>query len=182
MRQIIFLTGYPGIGKTTVIKKVVESLKSAGLNIGGFISYEVREKGRRVGFRILDLKTGQEGWLAHIKQPVGPRISKYKVNLKDLENVGVKSLENAIKQADLIVIDEIGPMELFSGSFRIAVKKAIESDKAILGTIHYRARDPLIKMIKNCKDINIMEVTVANRNDLPKRILEKFLSLLSISN
>lgn len=172
MKRIIFLTGPPGIGKTTVLLKAVEKLRSMGFKVGGMMSREVRERGVRVGFKIVDLSTGREGWLAHVRQPVGPKISKYRVNLSDLESVGVKSVREAVLNADLIVIDEVGPMELFSKPFRDAVKAALESGKPVLGTIHYRARDPLVTMIKSREDVEVLKVTAVNRGHLHETITE----------
>ena len=170
MKRIIFLTGPPGIGKTTVLLKAVEKLRSMGFKVGGMMSREVRERGLRVGFKIVDLSTGREGWLAHVRQPVGPKISKYRVNLSDLESVGVKSVREAVLNADLIVIDEVGPMELFSKPFRDVVKAALESGKPVLGTIHYRARDPLVTMIKSREDVEVLKVTAVNRGHLHETI------------
>jgi len=172
LKRIIFLTGPPGIGKTTVLLKAVEKLRSMGYRVGGMMSREVRERGVRVGFKIVDLSTGREGWLAHVRQPVGPKISKYRVNLSDLESVGVKSVREAVLNADLIVIDEVGPMELFSKPFRDAVKAALESGKPVLGTIHYRARDPLVTMIKSREDVEVLKVTAVNRGHLHETIIE----------
>jgi len=172
LKRIVFLTGPPRIGKTTVLVKAVEGLKSLGYKVGGMVSREVREGGVRVGFKIIDLSTGREGWLAHVRQPTGPKISKYRVNLSDLESVGVKSIRDAVLNADVIVIDEVGPMELFSRSFKEAVKTALESGKPLLGTIHYRARDPLINMIKRHGDAEVLEVTAMNRSRLHETIIE----------
>ena len=96
------------------------------------ISREVREGGIRVGFEIMDFSTEQRGWLAHINQPTGPKISKYRVNLTDLDAIGVSSILDAIRNADIIIVDEIGPMELFSPAFRDAVAQALESNKPAL--------------------------------------------------
>ena len=178
MKRLIFITGRPGIGKTSVLLRVVNALKARGYRVGGMISREVREMGTRVGFEVIDFRTGRKGWLAHITQPTGPRISKYRVNLSDLESIGVNSILEAIKDADVIVIDEVGPMELFSKTFKEAVIKAMESDKAVLGTIHYRARDPLINSIKSREDAEIIEVTYENRGSLHSLILDKVVRFL----
>lgn len=85
----IFLTGPPRIGKTTVVLKVVSELRDVGLKVGGMISQEIREGGIRVGFKIVNLKTGLEGILARIDQKSGPSVGKYRVCLDDLENVWV---------------------------------------------------------------------------------------------
>ncbi|RLI35438.1 hypothetical protein DRO55_05215 [Candidatus Bathyarchaeota archaeon] len=174
-KRIIFLTGRPGIGKTSVLMKAVDELRKAGYRVGGMISCEVREKGSRVGFKVINLLTGCEGWLAHVNQPKGPKVSKYRVKLEDLETIGAGSIRDAIQTADIIVIDEVGPMELFSEAFKEAVKEAIESDKPVIGTIHYRARDPLIDAIRNRDDAEVVTVTLMNRDRLYKTIVEKIL-------
>lgn len=176
MKRVILLTGRPGIGKTSVLLKAVEELKVRDLRVGGMISREVRERGSRVGFEILDLATGRRGWLAHVKQPSGPKVGKYRVNLEDLNLIGVVSIENAIRNADVVVVDEIGPMELFSPSFKRAVAEAVRSGRLMLGTVHRRARDPLIDMIKARRDVEILEVTPENRGQLHKLIIGKLLN------
>jgi len=172
-RKVIFLTGQPGVGKTTVLLKTIEELKKRGLTVGGMISKEVRENGSRIGFRITDLKNGREGWLAHVRQPTGPKIGRYTVCLSELDAIGVKAVLNAIKTADVVAIDEVGPMELFSSAFRNAVVKALNSNKTVLGVIHRRARHPLVDAIKKRGDVKIVEVTRTNRGILPRLVAEK---------
>ncbi len=178
MKRLILITGQPGIGKTTVLLQIVDALKVKGYKIGGMVSREVREDGTRVGFEIVDLKTDQKGWLAHVSQPVGPKISKYCVNLSHLDAIGAGSILNAVANADVIVVDEIGPMELFSPAFKEAVSRAVESEKPVLGTIHYRARDPLITAIKAREDAEILEVTQKNREHLHNLIIDRVVQFL----
>ncbi|MEM4649964.1 MAG: nucleoside-triphosphatase, partial [Candidatus Bathyarchaeia archaeon] len=148
-----------------------------GFNIGGFISSEVRIKGVRVGFKIKELISKKEGWLAHINQVSGPKFGKYKVNLKDLIEIGVASINEARNNPniDLIVIDELGPMEFFSVEFKKAVEQAIESEKPLIATIHYKIKDEFLKKIRSFK---IFEVTLENREKLPKEILKEIISEL----
>jgi len=178
LKRIILLTGRPGVGKTSVLLRATEELKSRGLKVGGMISREVREGGFRVGFEILDLATGRKGWLAHVEQPSGPRIGKYRVNLDDLNRVGAASIREAVRNADIVVVDEIGPMELCSPAFKRAVAEALKSSKPMLGTIHRRARDKLIEEAKSRGDAEILEVTLDNRSRLHKLIIEKVFQLL----
>ncbi len=173
MGGMVFLTGRPGVGKTTVLLRVVDALKSRGLRVGGMVSREVRKGGVRVGFEILDLDSGRRGWLAHVEQPTGPRVGKYRVNLADLEGVGVKAVDRAVRDADVIAIDEVGPMELYSRAFIEAVKNAMKCGKPLIATIHRRARHPLISQIKSRKDVEIIEVTLENRDKLPEVIADK---------
>ena len=97
------------------------------------ISRELREHGVRVGFEIVDVTTGQKGWLAHVNQPIGPSISKYRVNMNDLNRIGAAAILKAVEEADVIVVDEIGPMELFSTPFKEAVRRGMESEKPMIG-------------------------------------------------
>ncbi|MFQ6086412.1 MAG: NTPase [Candidatus Bathyarchaeia archaeon] len=178
MKRLLFVTGRPGIGKTSVLLRAVEELKTKGYKIGGMISREVREKGVRIGFEIIDFYSGRRGWLAHVNQPVGPKVSKYKVNLNDLDIIGAGSIRDAVKNAQIILIDEIGPMELFSQAFREAVVEAMNSGKPLLGTIHFRARDPLINLIRNRDDAEIIEVTYENRAHLHNILIDKVMQSL----
>lgn len=175
MSRILLLTGTPGIGKTTVVQRVNDELVHRGLKVGGMITREVRERRSRIGFEIEDLLTGRKGWLAHVNQPSGPRISKYRVNLKDIEDIGAGAIQQALVEADVIVIDEIGPMELFSQPFKSSVMDAVRSEKAILATIHYRARDRFVENIKNTEDAEINEVTFRNRDRMPNLMVEKMI-------
>jgi len=172
------VTGRPGIGKTTVLLNAVEGLRANGYRVGGMVSREVRQEGARVGFQIINLKTGEEGWLARINQPSGPQLGKYRVNLVDLETFGVKAIQTALGEADLVVIDEIGPMELFSQAFKQAVKDAVDSRKLILGVIHHSARDPVIEAIRKREDAEMLEVTFENRSRVHNILIQNALKYL----
>ncbi len=178
MKRLLFLTGNPSIGKTTVLTKTIDGLKSGGYSTGGMISHEVRKGDARIGFEIQDLATGKRGWLAHVNQQNGPRLGKYYVNLTDLDNIGVNAINEAMKHEKVIAIDEIGPMELFSPKFQEAVKKAIESEKLVIGVVHGKAKATLIDAIRTREDADITIVTFENRSTLHEIILEKALKFL----
>jgi nucleoside-triphosphatase len=180
MRNVMLITGPPGIGKTTILCKTGEDLSSRGYKIGGMTSQELREDGNRVGFQIENYSSGSKGWLAHIHQPVGPRIGKYRVNLHNLDSIGVAAITQALIDADIVVIDEIGPMELFSGNFRNAVRKAVNSCKPLLGTIHFRSHRQLISQLGAGESSEIIEVTVSNRDRLPSELVDKVLKFMRI--
>ena len=172
-KRLFFITGSPSVGKTTVLLKTMEVLKKLGLKVGGIVSREVREEGVRVGFEVVDVEAGRRGWLAHVNQPDGPAIGKYRVNLKDLETVGADAIRNAVINAQIIIIDEVGPMELHSLAFKEAVVQALNSNKPVLGVIHQRARDPLINTIKARDDAEIIEVTHENRERIHNLLINK---------
>jgi len=181
LSRVLLVTGLPGVGKTTVLQSVTDELSVRGFKVGGMMTREVRREGTRIGFEIEDLGTRRKGWLAHVNQPHGPQVGKYRVNLRDLEEVGAKAILDAITQADIIIIDEIGPMEMFSASFKDSVAKAINGQKTVLGTIHYRATGPFITAIKERKDVEIIEVTLRNRNELPEAIGEEVMRMVKRS-
>jgi nucleoside-triphosphatase len=180
-KRLLLLAGDPGIGKTTVLLKVVEALKARGYRVGGMVSREVRSYGSRVGFEILDLTDGRSGWLAHVNQKTGPQVGKYRVNLKDLNTVGADSIVRAVDNSDVVAIDEIGPMELFSENFREAVKRVVESGKLAVGVIHWKARHSLIDEVRARKDVEVFRVTYGNRENLDKTIIKKAVEFLESS-
>jgi nucleoside-triphosphatase len=167
------LTGNPGIGKTTVLMKIVDVLKTRGFKVGGMITREVREVGERVGFEILDLNSSKRGWLAQVNIGTGPRVGRYRINLKDLEEIGAKSILDAARHAEVVVIDEIGPLELFSNKFRVAVQKAMLSHKPVVAVIHWKTKEALINEVKAREDAEIFAVTYANREDLIEVVLSQ---------
>jgi nucleoside-triphosphatase len=173
LKRIILVTGPPGIGKTSTLRRAVKELRKRKYSVGGMISREVREGGVRVGFEIMDLSTGQRGWLAHGNQPEGPRIGKYRVNLTDLDAIGAASILDALQNADILAIDEVGPMELSSPVFSNALIRAIESSKPMLGTIHYGLRNSLVNNIKKRDDTEILKVSYKNRENLHNLIANK---------
>ena len=179
-KRVLLLTGSPGVGKTTVLLRVVESLKAKGYSVGGMISREVRSDGVRVGFEVLDLGSGRRGWLAHVNQPSGPQVGKYRVNLEDLNGIGAEAIMEAVDKRDVIAIDEVGPMELFSEKFKEAVKRAVECGKVVVGVVHWKARDRLIEEVKKREDAEVIVVTIENRNKLHETIIEKAVKFLKL--
>ncbi|MCJ7515039.1 MAG: NTPase [Dehalococcoidia bacterium] len=167
MASVYLLTGSPGTGKTTVIR---QTLAGAEINAGGFYTEEIRSGGTRQGFRIVTLN-GQNAILAHIDNPSRQRVSKYGVDIANLDNVGVAAVEQAIEESDLIVIDEIGKMELFSTRFREAVLKAIDSGKKVLGTIMLSPH-PFADDIKRHPNVKLIELTRTNHDRVLKEILD----------
>ena len=169
MGKTILLTGRPRVGKTTIIKDAVKKLPGQA---GGFYTEEMKERGRRQGFKIVTLD-GQEGILAHVNIKSPMRVSQYGVNLADLEDIGAAAIREAISQKDYVVIDEIGKMELFSKAFRDAVWAALHSDKPVLGTITLRPH-PWADSIKTLPQVTIIEVTEANRDQIARQIRDLF--------
>lgn len=161
MAEALLLTGAPGCGKTTLIRRVVEALPCPA---GGFYTREVREGGARVGFEVVTLD-GARATLARIGLKSAYRVARYGVDLAGLEAVAVPSIRRAMEAASLVVIDEIGPMESFSEAFRAAVLAALTGPVPVLGTIVKR-RTPFADYVKAQPGVTLIEVHAGNRDAL----------------
>jgi nucleoside-triphosphatase len=180
--RIWLVTGDPGSGKTTVVSKVILKAKTYGFTVGGVLTREVRSHGERTGFNLIDISSEESSILASTERQPGPRVGKYHVNLSTLSTLGVKALEHARTSSDLIVCDEVGPMELFSPEFRRGVTSAIqESRKASLCVVHRRLADPLIDQLKQNPMSKFNEITYENRDNLPDEIWMEILEYLKNS-
>ncbi|MBI2853582.1 MAG: NTPase [Chloroflexi bacterium] len=164
--RVLLLTGAPGTGKTTIIKKAASEASSAG----GFYTEDMREDERRVGFRLVTL-SGPSAVFAHVKTRSPYRVSRYGVDASILDSVAVPALEEATMRCDLIVMDEIGKMELVSANFRRSVLAAMESGKRVLGTIML-APNPWTDGIKARPEVCLIHVTRSNRDDVLKEVVQ----------
>ena len=165
------LTAPPRTGKSTAIKKIVNMLGPN--NCGGFYTEEIRKDGDRIGFKIISLN-GKEGILADVDLDSPYKISKYGVNLEVFEDIGLKELYRAIDSKDInyLIIDEIGPMQLFSDEYKELLLKLLTIDKIVIGTIFYANYDWLDDYKKN-KQIKLIEIDENNRNTIPLQIVEE---------
>jgi nucleoside-triphosphatase len=169
MVKNILLTGKPAVGKTTIIKNVLTNLP---LMAGGFYTWEIKRRNRRVGFEIITLE-GTRKVMSSVGIESRFKVGKYGVDLQALEELGVREILDAIKKKDLIVIDEIGKMELLSRKFREAVWKSLEIKKPVLGTIT-QGKSPFVSKVKNREDVELIEVRENNRNLLVGSVIRKF--------
>ncbi|MBI4302241.1 MAG: NTPase [Chloroflexi bacterium] len=161
MKSALFLTGGPGVGKTTIIKESITHFKGSA---GGFYTEEIREQGVRQGFNIVTLE-GEKAVLAHITISSPHRVGKYGVDVANLNRVGVAALWQAMRERDIVVVDEVGRMELFSAAFRDAVRVALDRGKRVLGTIMLRA-DPWADEVKSHPLVELLVVTRTNHQEV----------------
>lgn len=167
MKKNILITGAPGVGKTTLIKKLFEEVK--WLNPVGFYTAEIREGGIRKGFELVSF-TGEKGLLSHINIKSPYRVSKYGVDVKGFENF-LDALLLLRSPGSVIIIDEIGKMECFSEKFNSLLKEILDSQKLLIATISTKG-NKFIEEVKKRKDVALFLVTIDNRESILGEILD----------
>jgi nucleoside-triphosphatase len=163
----ILLEGRPGAGKSTVAQRLAELLQKEGARVAGFVTAELRERGRRVGFAV-ETFDAQRGTLAHVSLPGPPRVSRYGVDLEAFERVAIPALE-AAGRADVVVLDELGKMELASKGFCDAVSELFAGNSPVVATVHV-VRHPFTDALKARPDVERLRVTPKTRDTLPAEL------------
>ena len=178
----ILVTGRPGSGKTTLVRSVVEALSASGGPASGFSTRETRgSDGRRTGFEIVTLE-GQVATLAHVSFAGRHRVGRYGVDLAALERVGVPAIEAAVEAGHLVVVDEIGKMELLSVAFQRAVVEVFRRHRPLLATI-MQTPHPFADELKAQPDAFVFELTESNRDEVRALVeahLRAALGLMSV--
>lgn len=160
----LLLTGAPGAGKTTLVRRLVDELRAVGVPVGGFVTREVREHGRRVGFLAEEVGGGAE-FLAHVRRADGPRVGRYRVDVPAFERIALPALEQAVARGGVVIIDELGPMELFSERFVHAVRRIFDQDVRVMATIHARSH-PVTDELRARAGVELVEITARNRDEV----------------
>jgi nucleoside-triphosphatase len=169
---IIILTGAPRVGKSTAVLRTARELKDRGLNVGGIVSREQRSNNIRIGFEFIDLMTNDRSVLASIAGN-GPKIGKYFINLAGCR-FAAERLSAAVKNSEVIICDEIGPMELKSIEFTDSVKKLLDVDKKVIVVLHQKIQHPLTEQFKK-KSSLIIDLNLENRQNVNQILVNRLL-------
>jgi nucleoside-triphosphatase len=172
----LLVTGRPGSGKTTLVLRALERLAAQGFKAGGFVTEEIREDNHRVGFEVRDLG-GRAAVLAHVDHKGKHRVGKYGVDVDAFERIALRALEAGKKEADLLVLDEIGRMELLSSAFRSTLMELLGLPMPMLATVH-AGSDPFTEDILSRNDVAVHPLTPAVREDLLEVIDESMRRIL----
>ena len=162
----VLVTGAPGCGKTTVLRRMAERL--ADLRLAGFLTLELRERGQRVGFEAIDLN-GRRAVLAHVRSRSPVRVGRYGVEPERLIPLVEENLIRPAGSVDIFLIDEIGRMECSCPAFTEAIRRVLEGPVPVLATVALKGGG-FIAEVKARPDVRIVEVTQGNRDDLPERL------------
>ena len=179
----IGITGLPRSGKSAVMQKVLEMLVDERkreismrggdpetLIIAGMKTEPILESGEKLGYKVVDLVTGDEAVMAHKTYDSRLRVLGFGIDTEALESVALPAIERAKEEAEVIVIDEIGKFAVESEAFVNAVRGILEIDKPTILTLHKKSRHPLLQDIRRRDDGRILEVTPVNRALLPYKV------------
>ncbi len=165
MNRILLLSGRPGVGKTTAIRRLADLLP--GLRLAGFYTEEVRdERGQRTGF-LARTFSGVERLIAAAGLPGSSRVGRYGVDIEAIDALADSEL--ALQEdVDLYIIDEIGKMECLSQRFVRATRALLDSTKPVVATVGQRGGG-FIAEARRYPGARRQEVTAANRDKLPEQ-------------
>ena len=179
----IGITGLPRSGKSAVMEKVLEMLveeRTREINVrgnptgkpivGGLRTEPILENGERLGYKVINIITDEEGVIAHKTFDSRLRVLGYGLDLKALEDVAIPAINYAKEECEVLVTDEIGEFSVESEEFVNCVRSALQVDKPTLLTLHKKSRHPLLQDIRRRDDGRILEVTPVNRALLPYKI------------
>jgi nucleoside-triphosphatase len=167
----IGITGLPGAGKTKTLLRVIEMLSVEELKIGGMVTEPIMDGRRKVGFSVIDIIKKESQVYAHIDIESRITDGRLGVDLSKFESIAVHAIRHACETCDIIVIDEVGKVEVESQAFIDAVKHTLDAGKPMILTLHKKSRNPLLQDIRRRDDVRILEVTPTNRNLLPHKII-----------
>jgi len=162
----VLLTGPPGCGKTTVIRRVIELL--ADLRLAGFYTQEIRQQGQRVGFEAIGLD-GQATTLAHVDSRSSHRVGRYGVDVGGFEAILQAELATPADSVDVFVIDEIGKMECLSRVFAEIVTRVLDSQVPVLATVAAKGGG-FIAAVRCRTDVEMITVSTSNRDKLAEEL------------
>jgi len=168
VKKNLLITGLPGVGKTTLIRRLYEALKE--FHPIGFYTAEIREEGVRKGFELVTLE-GKRRVLSHVDIKSRYRVGRYKVDVSGFEDFldGISFFDPS---SNMMMVDEIGKMECLSDKFEKILKKILDSEKWVIATIALKGSG-LIAGVKQRQDIKLFEITQSNRDVLFLEILKE---------
>lgn len=159
------VTGPPRSGKTTVLERIVARVAERGGSVGGVVTAECRADGERVGFRCRALDTGETALLASVDRDCGPAVGRYRVDVAAIDDIAAPAVERARETADVVVIDEIAPMQRHSEQFVAAAHRALDGPIPVVAAV--ATGDEILAR----PDVTVHEVTPETRDELPVKIV-----------
>lgn len=157
MKKNLVIAGKPGCGKTTLIRDICRRIPD---RVGGFVTDEVRIGSSRDSF-VLKTLDGRQGVLAKKGMDSPVKLNKYGIDIAVLETLGIGSLRAAMDAGKIIIIDELGALEMLSEPFRAAVADCFNGPCRVCATIRHNAQ-PFTDEISRMEDTDMLHLTRAN--------------------
>ncbi len=170
----VLVTGQPGCGKTTAVKKLVDELRATGASVRGFYTDEVLQGGRRVGFDIVTVPDGRRGPLAR-KGAAGPKVGAYGVDVAGFERLALPTLDVDDDDETIYVLDEIGRMELKSEAFATRVEELLARGVRLVGAITapiYGHRVAFCDRVSATRGVAVHKLTSKTRDGVTAELKE----------
>lgn len=168
----IGISGVLGLGKTESLKNIIDMLSEEGISVGGMLTEPIMEDNRQVGFQVMNWQTKEKAVFAHLDLNSSIQVKGYNVDLDALNQVGVRAIEEAVEKEDLILVDEIGKIEVKSDEFNRVVKGALDVKKPMIITFNKKSRNSLLQDLRRRDDVRILELTDVNRDYLPFKVVD----------
>lgn len=173
MNNNLLLTGDPQVGKTTIIKKALQEIHTKQIKIGGFYTNEIRENKTRVGFEVKTILSNKKDVLAHVNFNSSFKVGKYGVNKNAFEKVIIDEFNLCSNEkVDLIIIDEIGKMEMISDFFCEKVIEILNGSIPVLGVIKKKGNSTFLDNVHDIFTVNIVEINKFNREIIYLKTIE----------
>ena len=170
----IFLTGRVKSGKSTVLRKVLAELKPC--RIGGFFTEAVIENSQTVGYQIRSV-SNQSMIFARANSQGEYQIGGFGIFPEVFESLGVRILESALESSQLILMDEIGVMEVGAPKFKESILRCLNSNIVVSGAIKYKS-NTFLDTIRNRPDLELLYVNESNRDSLPQLVIKQIRSAI----
>jgi nucleoside-triphosphatase len=165
----VLLTGSPGVGKTTAIERLVELTHEREATVRGVFSPEIRDDAERVGFEIADVATGRSEVMAHVDYDE-PSVGSYGVDVSAVDKIAREAI--VADDADLVVVDEVAPMQTHSDIFIERVRAVLDSETPVVAVVQQASETGFVGTVKQRDDTTVVRVTKENRDRLPDKLAE----------
>jgi nucleoside-triphosphatase THEP1 len=180
LRKVFIITGLTGEGKTRFIEKLTESLKGQGVRAGGIMAPKITEDETSTGYDIADIATGKRvPFLRHINRQLKHGFERFTV-FDEGYQTGLAALDpDRNISSNIVVVDEIGPMELSGQGWDKRMTELIHTYKGHLIVV---VRKSLVEEVKNRYGISDPVIYDVGASEAPaafREITELFKSVIS---